>query len=123
MTGPEHYREAERLIAMARDEGGAKRRACTAGTETQPAMVLADAQVHAILALAAATALGSSRDWHEVPLAPGSRVTSSRGATGLGAGCPGAPPAGRAHPPAQGTSIVRRRGRLGALIHEYVQAA
>lgn len=122
MTGPEHYREAERLIAMARDEGGASG-GMYSWHETQPAMVLADAQVHAILALAAATALGSSRDWHEVPLAPGSRVTSSRGATGLGAGCPGAPPAGRAHPPAQGTSIVRRRGRLGALIHEYVQAA
>ena len=44
MTGPEHYKEAERLIDLA-DEGAA---------DWQP--LAAEAQVHATLALAAATA-------------------------------------------------------------------
>lgn len=46
MTGPEHYREAERLIKVVSDHPGA------AGPEP----VLAAAQAHATLALAAATA-------------------------------------------------------------------
>lgn len=47
MTGPEHYREAERLLAEAFDD-----------SETASAKeILAEAQVHATLALAAATAL------------------------------------------------------------------
>ncbi|WP_329308407.1 hypothetical protein [Streptomyces microflavus] len=56
MTGPEHYREAERLIETAadilrpHDEGP-----CEADR------VLAAAQVHATLALAAATALISEK--------------------------------------------------------------
>jgi hypothetical protein len=34
------------------------------------------------------------------------------------------PPAGRAHPPAEVTSMrVLRRDRLGGLIHEYTQVA
>jgi transposase InsO family protein len=34
------------------------------------------------------------------------------------------PPAGRAHPPAEGTSMrIQRRDRLGGLIHEYAQVA
>ncbi|KQX27485.1 hypothetical protein ASD97_24595 [Streptomyces sp. Root63] len=41
MTGPEHYREAERLLK----------------DEYRTAQSIADAQVHATLALAAATAL------------------------------------------------------------------
>jgi len=50
MTGPEHYREAERLLAVADvyDEDGAW---ATAKARR------AEAQVHATLALAAATAL------------------------------------------------------------------
>jgi hypothetical protein len=57
MTGPEHYREAERLVAEAdtilrpHDEGP-----CEADR------VLAAAQVHATLALAAATALNDAED-------------------------------------------------------------
>jgi len=50
MTGPEHYREAEKLLAhadVAIDEGYSDR----AG------LMHAEAQVHATLALAAATAL------------------------------------------------------------------
>lgn len=47
MTGPEHYREAERLVRLA-----------TRQPEASDAPVLAvAAQVHATLALAAATAL------------------------------------------------------------------
>ena len=46
MTGPEHYREAERLLAEDVDYS----------TPDDTALVLAHAQVHATLALAAATA-------------------------------------------------------------------
>jgi hypothetical protein len=45
MTGPEHYREAERLIA-----------ASGADDSYEPSQSLQAAQVHATLALAAATA-------------------------------------------------------------------
>ena len=51
MTGPEHYRKAEALLAKGTDdptERGANR--------------LAAAQVHAMLALAAATGLGADLD-------------------------------------------------------------
>lgn len=59
-TGPEHYREAEKLLAEAMETH-----------DGQPAdTCLARAQVHAILALAAATALNDHEeglprsDWH-----------------------------------------------------------
>ena len=67
MTGPEHYAEAGRLLALAeRHSSGA-----TYGPEwTLP---LAAAQVHATLALAAATAGGTagpdSRAWADVAAA------------------------------------------------------
>jgi hypothetical protein len=67
MTGPEHYAEAERLLALAeRHSSGA-----TYGPEwTLP---LTAAQVHATLALAAATAGGTagpdSRAWADVAAA------------------------------------------------------
>jgi hypothetical protein len=54
MTGPEHYREAERLLSEA-GVGGAE------GTYFVRPESLAAAQVHATLAAAAATALGSTR--------------------------------------------------------------
>ena len=61
-TGPVHYREAERLLSeqVCRDRAG--------GTTTRSfEQTVAAAQVHATLALAAATALGTSatetRDW------------------------------------------------------------
>ena len=67
MTGPEHYREAERLIAMARDEGESRSGDMYGDHQDTSATILADAQVHAILALVAATALSSdSREWHDV---------------------------------------------------------
>lgn len=54
MTGPEHYREAERLLAeVATDDGGID--FGDVGDE-----YVAAAQVHATLALAAATALHKS---------------------------------------------------------------
>lgn len=75
MTGPQHYREAERLAARAHH--------FTYGDGTDPvvgAALAAEAQVHATLALAAATALidekpcGSSFDayraWERVAGAP-----------------------------------------------------
>lgn len=68
MTGPEHYREAERLLA----EGAgvvAEIRAAK-GDETrrdalgkQAMGIWAQAQVHATLALAAATAYQAARDY------------------------------------------------------------
>lgn len=51
-TGPEHYRRAQQLLA---DIENVMR-----GDEREPGL-LAEAQVHATLALAAATALGSLR--------------------------------------------------------------
>ncbi|MFJ2178930.1 hypothetical protein ACIOHE_39310 [Streptomyces sp. NPDC087851] len=56
-TGPEHYREAERLAAMARH--------WTYGDGDDPvtgAALATEAQVHATLALAAATAQSASVD-------------------------------------------------------------
>ena len=52
MTGPQHYREAERLLSSPeeRDRGDVPREAS----------IVAEAQVHATLALAAATALARS---------------------------------------------------------------
>ena len=65
-SGQKHNEEAERLITMARwarpdDSYGGY-------TETQAAIILAEAQVHAALALAAATALGNVelREWREM---------------------------------------------------------
>lgn len=55
MTGPEHYRAAEAMLINAQDAGGGK-----AGSAVE-AYYLAVAQVHATLALAAATALASYR--------------------------------------------------------------
>ncbi|MFF6904558.1 hypothetical protein ACFY9Q_01280 [Streptomyces sp. NPDC012389] len=50
MTGPQHYREAERLLAEARHEGAD-------GVAYVRLENIAAAQVHATLALAAATAV------------------------------------------------------------------
>lgn len=49
VTGPEHYREAERLLAQEYE------------TWEERAAIAAAAQVHATLALAAATALGAGQ--------------------------------------------------------------
>jgi hypothetical protein len=55
MTGPEHYREAERCLAEVDDD-------------SQTAMaLLAEAQLHATLALAAATALGREGEGRTQP--------------------------------------------------------
>lgn len=53
MNGPEHFREAEHLLEAAND--------CSAYDEA--AGIIAQAQVHATLALAAATAYPAVRDW------------------------------------------------------------
>lgn len=54
MTGPEHYAEAERLLALA----DRHTRGVTYAEEW--ALTLSAAQVHATLALAAATAVGTA---------------------------------------------------------------
>ena len=74
MTGPGHYRESERLLASTQDSGGE-----VASDDVTLAIsnTLAAAQVHATLALAAATAYpavreywggdtGTAREWSEV---------------------------------------------------------
>lgn len=73
MTGPEHYREAERLADHAHH--------FTYGDGADPvtgAALAAEAQVHATLALAAATALTSSlATFSDEP-----EITAWRGAAG-----------------------------------------
>ena len=59
MTGPEHYREAERLISTTVEKDGL--------IGTPHPHVLALAQVHATLALAAATALGREGEGRTQP--------------------------------------------------------
>lgn len=90
MTGPEHYREAERLLAAAADSAGEVHRLGQSAdvedrefsqvvTHSAPmlANLIAQAQAHATLALTAAEALGitasqtphttdAARDWREV---------------------------------------------------------
>ena len=63
MTDPEHYREAEQLIATA----GNTAQASTLESTHRYAQTIAEAQVDAMLALAAATGVSSdSREWHDV---------------------------------------------------------
>jgi hypothetical protein len=67
MTGPEHYREAEQLLGARRSGESAE----------EAASRLAEAQIHATLALAAATALNGKDDhlaWQETA----SGMTGSR---------------------------------------------
>jgi hypothetical protein len=74
MTGPEHYRRAEELAAEADRLLGQGDGQATAGVWA------AVAQTHAVLALAAATAIGASgvddRAWAD---AAGTRLGSGRG--------------------------------------------
>ncbi|MER8219736.1 hypothetical protein ABTZ58_03880 [Streptomyces sp. NPDC094143] len=56
MTGPEHYREAERLIRSLKTDSGA------VYIEPGNEQVSAIAQVHATLALAAATAMSGTKN-------------------------------------------------------------
>ena len=63
MNGPEHYREAEQLIAAVRNTV----QASTLDSTRPYAQTIAEAQVHGIIALAAATGVSSgSRAWHDV---------------------------------------------------------
>lgn len=55
MTGPEHYQEAERLLATAYDGNITSYE----GENPEASRSIAEAQAHATLALAAATALSS----------------------------------------------------------------
>ncbi len=56
MTGPEHYQEAERLLATAYEDN----LTTYEGENPAAARQIAEAQVHAALALAAASALGNT---------------------------------------------------------------
>ena len=58
MTGPDHYRKAEELAAQAREYLG------RGEGQDSAAVWAAVAQIHATLALAAATALGTAADGH-----------------------------------------------------------
>jgi hypothetical protein len=69
MDGPGHYQEAERLLALAASEV-ADSEGLHISYDGQAVLMLADAQVHATLAFAAATALDGGRleeaRWHDV---------------------------------------------------------
>jgi hypothetical protein len=66
MTGPEHYRRAEQLVASVTKKNKIERRGGLMVSNDQPGIIAA-AQVHAVLALAAATALDSGqREWLNV---------------------------------------------------------
>lgn len=67
MTGPEHYREAERLLAQAKAEDQrltGQRTSVEAAEMTHRALdrMVADAQVHATLAQTAAMAIAFTSD-------------------------------------------------------------
>jgi hypothetical protein len=79
MTGPEHYAEAERLLAVA----DRHTRGVTYNQEWT--LTLTAAQVHATLALAAATAVGTA--------GPDGHAWADVAATRLSASKPGAPSA------------------------------
>jgi len=75
MTGPEHYRHAEQLIAEAHEDIAPKRsvRPIKPGELTSSPIyerAMTEARIHATLALAAATALAAtgpdSRAWADV---------------------------------------------------------
>ena len=86
MTGPEHYRKAEELLDVrARNRRNRPSFPPAPGSpgstaQTAPAResVMTEAEVHATLALAAATALASDapdlRAWREAARHPGGRV-------------------------------------------------
>jgi hypothetical protein len=59
MTGPEHYLAAEKLLEETQEH--------PSSSINKTASLIGQAQIHATLALAAATALGSdNREWIEV---------------------------------------------------------
>ncbi|GLZ34858.1 hypothetical protein Lesp02_70450 [Lentzea sp. NBRC 105346] len=85
MTGPEHYREAEQLLAYIEDGAYRDRMHLSEAAEHS---IAARAQVHATLALAAATALAGERlpfgdfaAWNEVAgvPAPNTKAVNGRG--------------------------------------------
>jgi hypothetical protein len=92
MTGPEHYAEAERLLALADRHG----KGVTYGQEW--ALTLTAAQIHATLAVAAATAVGTAgpdrQAWADVAA---TRPSASK-PQGPAASRPGSGPEPR-HPP------------------------
>lgn len=68
MTGPEHYRAAERLLSQASHEGMTGTPLSPQGLPVRPevhAALIARAQVHATLALTAATAMQAPVDGSE----------------------------------------------------------
>ena len=65
-TGPEHYRRAEQLVESITRRGKGDLEDPIVVSDDQPGTIAA-AQVHAVLALAAATALDSDhREWFTV---------------------------------------------------------
>jgi hypothetical protein len=66
MTDPEHYRRAEQLVESVTRKGKGAFEPAIVVSDPSPGKI-AEAQMHAILALAAATALDSDRrEWLDV---------------------------------------------------------
>jgi hypothetical protein len=81
MTGSEHYAEAERLMTKARSLGGGD---TYNSVQVRPQVILAEAQVHATLALAAATAHHDADAWRGVlgePVPPPTGTSSATRST------------------------------------------
>ena len=70
MTGPEHYRQAEQLLAEANEIIRFRQQPEQSGPPDLPERNITEAHVHATLAVAAATAVGvldlDSRAWADV---------------------------------------------------------
>lgn len=64
MTGPEHYRQAEELLGQLRK---AQSSMSSSVSPERVAAVMAEAQVHATLALAAATAMNDAESGMSIP--------------------------------------------------------
>jgi hypothetical protein len=92
MTGPEHYAEAERLLALA------DRHSTGATYRQEWGLTLSAAHVHATLALAAATAVGTAGpDGHAWAEAAATKASPGK-PQGPGASTPEADPARRPPP-------------------------
>lgn len=77
MTGPEHYRQAERTLFLADDLARPQSREAETVFNAARSALLAEAQVHATLALAAATAYPAVRDYIGDESGPSTREWAS----------------------------------------------
>jgi hypothetical protein len=108
MTGPEHFKEAERLIEAAGEVPSNH-----GDTNPGALVLLAEAQVHATLALAAATAIGQQKQGARGPGGgTGERGASVNAGPSFSNG-PGGPMANSRPPLRQENAFARMEGWQG----------